>query len=134
MLHIDEALVGVLSSSPEVAMIVGHRIYNAQTPQGGILPAIVYSRQSNTREGFVSLDNSAPFAKASYEISALAETFLESRNLARSIRAALEYKRTTDIRLSRVTDESDTIESPPAGEQLPVYRTDLICELTHIEP
>lgn len=134
MRHIDEALVGMLSAAPEVAILVGHRIYSSQTPQGGILPAIVFNRQTNSRDGFVSLDNTAPFARANYEISALADTFLESRNLARAIRAALEYKQTADVRLVRVTNESDTIEPPPSGEQLPVYRTDLTVEITHVEP
>lgn len=134
MRHIDEALVGMLSAAPEVAILVGHRIYSSQTPQGGILPAIVFNRQTNTRAGFVSLDNTAAFARANYEISALADTFLESRNLARAIRAALEYKQTADVRLVRVNDESDTIEPPPSGEQLPVYRTDLTVEITHVEP
>lgn len=134
MLHIDEALVGMLSASPEVALLVGRRIYASQSPQGGALPAVVYSRDNNSRNGFIGLDNTAAFSRATYSLSALAETFLESRNLARAIRRNLEYKKTTDIRLTRVTDESDTIESPPSGEQLPVYRTDLTVEITHIEP
>ena len=134
MLHIDEALVGMLSAAPEVALLVGKRIYASQSPQGGALPAVVYSRDNNSRNGFIGLDNTAAFSRATYSLSALAETFQESRNLARAIRRNLEYKKTTDIRLARVTDESDTIESPPSGEQLPIYRTDLTIEITHIEP
>jgi hypothetical protein len=134
MLHIDEALVGMLSAAPEVALLVGKRIYASQSPQGGALPAVVYSRDNNSRNGFIGLDNTAAFSRATYSLSALAETFQESRNLARAIRRNLEYKKTTDIRLTRVTDESDTIESPPSGEQLPIYRTDLTIEVTHIEP
>jgi len=134
MLHIDEALVGMLSAAPEVALLVGRRIYASQSPQGGALPAVVYSRDNNSRNGFIGLDNTAAFSRATYSLSALAETFQESRNLARAIRRNLEYKKTTDIRLTRVTDESDTIESPPSGEQLPIYRTDLTIEVTHIEP
>jgi len=134
MLHIDEALVGMLSAAPEVALLVGKRIYASQSPQGGALPAVVYSRDNNSRNGFIGLDNTAAFSRATYSLSALAETFQESRNLARAIRRNLEYKKTTDIRLTRVTDESDTIESPPSGEQLPIYRTDLTIEITHIEP
>lgn len=134
MLHIDEAIVGMLSAAPEVALLVGKRIYASQSPQGGALPAVVYSRDNNSRNGFIGLDNTAAFSRATYSLSALAETFQESRNLARAIRRNLEYKKTTDIRLTRVTDESDTIESPPSGEQLPIYRTDLTIEITHIEP
>lgn len=134
MRHIDEALVGMLVAAPEVALLVGHRVYSSQAPQGGSMPAVVFSRENNSRNGFIGLDNSAAFSRATYSLSALAETFLESRNLARAIRRALEYKQTTDVRLTRVTDESDTIEPAPSGEQLPVYRTDLTVELTHVEP
>lgn len=134
MIHIDEALVGMMTAAPEVALLVGHRIYASQAPQGGLLPCVVYARESNTRNGFIGLDNTAAYARSVYTISALAETFLESRNLARAIRRNLEYKKTVDVRLTRVNEESDTIESPPSGEQLPVYRTDLTIELTHVEP
>jgi hypothetical protein len=134
MIHIDEAVVSLLSAAPEVAIVVSHRIYATQAPQGRPLPAVVYSRETNSRDEFLSLDNTAAFARATYSVSALAETFSESRNLARAIRRALEYKQTADIRLVRVTDESDTIEPPPAGDQMPVYRTDLTIEVTHIEP
>jgi hypothetical protein len=134
MIHIDQAVVGLITAAPEVAMVVSHRIYASQHPQGGSLPAIVYAREINTRAGFVSLDNSAPYARATYTITALAETYLECRNLARAIRRALEYSKTSDIRLVRVTEETDTIEAPPAGDQMPVHRTDLTIEVTHIEP
>lgn len=134
MLHIDEALVAIISAAPEVALLVSHRIYAAQAPQGGYLPAIVYAREVNTRNQFIGLDNTAAFARATYTISALADTYRESRNLARAIRRTLEYKQTADVRLARITEESDVIESPVSGEQLPVYRTDLTVEITHVEP
>ena len=82
----------------------------------------------------MSLDNTAPYARATYTLSAMAETFQESRNLARAIRRAIEYKQTADVRLVRVTEESDLIEQPVSGEQMPVYRTDLTVEITHVEP
>mgnify|MGYP000075818761 CR=1 FL=1 len=134
MQHIDEALVGFLSAAPEVAMLTGPRVYAAQAPQGGTFPAVVYARENNSRNAFLSLDNTAAFARGIYTLSCLAETYLESRNLARAIRRALEYKQTADVRLVRITDESDTIESPAAGDQMPVYRTDLTVEMIHIEP
>lgn len=134
MLHIDEALVGILSASPEVAILAGHRIYSSQSPQGGALPVLVYSREGNSRSDFVSLDNTAAFSKATYTISVMADTFQESRNLARAVRRALEYKTTVDIRLARVTDEADLVENPVSGEQMPVYRTDLTVEVIHVEP
>jgi hypothetical protein len=134
MQHIDEALVGFLSAAPEVAMFAGHRVYAAQAPQGGTFPAVVYARENNSRNAFLSLDNTAAFARGIYTLSCLAETYLESRNLARAIRRALEYSKTSDIRLVRVTEETDTIEAPPAGDQMPVHRTDLTIEVTHIEP
>lgn len=134
MQHIDEALVGLLSAAPEVAILVGHRIYSSQQPQGGQLPSIVFGRENNSRNGFIGLDNTAAFSRGTYSIACLAETFLESRNLARAVRRSLEYKQTTDVRLARVTDESDVIEEAPSGEQLPIYRTDLTVELTHVEP
>ena len=134
MQHIDEALVSMLSAAPEVALLVSHRIYAAQSPQGGALPAIVYARDGNNRTAFVSLDNTSPYARATYTLSAMAETFQESRNLSRAIRRAIEYKKTADVRLVRVTEESDLIEQPVSGEQMPVYRTDLTVEITHVEP
>lgn len=134
MQHIDESLVGLLYAAPEVAILTGHRVYAAQAPQGGTLPAIVHARENNSRNAFLSLDNTAAFSRGIYTLSCLAETFLESRNLARAVRRALEYKQTADVRLLRVTDEGDTIELPAAGDQMPIYRTDLTIEITHVEP
>lgn len=132
--HIDESLRNVLSADADVAMQAGTRIYQVQAPQGTAFPCIVFARDTQLKDPFTHMLGAGEMIRATYTFSCIASTLLEVRNLARAVKAALQYKRTDSIRLAVVRSDDDQIEPSPSGEQLPVYRTDLSVDVTYSEP
>lgn len=131
--HIDESLVQLLSADAGIALAVGSRIYAVQAPQGTTLPCIVYQRESLGRGPYMHMQGMTGITRVTFTVSAVGESLLEVRNLARAIRTALQFKRTEAIRLAVVKDEDDAQEPPANGEQLPIYRTDVSVEITYTE-
>jgi len=131
--HIDESLVQLLSADAGIALAVGSRIYAVQAPQGTTLPCIVYQRESLGRGPYMHMQGMTGITRVTFTVSAVGESLLEVRNLARAIRTALQFKRTEAIRLAVVKDDDDAQEPPANGEQLPIYRTDVSVEITYTE-
>jgi hypothetical protein len=131
--YIDEALRQVLTAEADIAMQAGSRIFQVQAPQGTAFPCIVFARDSQTRQPFDDMLGSGGMCRSTYTFSCISDNLLEVRNLARAVKAALEYRGTPPIRLAVVTNEDEQQEPPPSGEQLPIYRTDLTVEVTHTE-
>lgn len=131
--HIDESLVQLLSAEAEIAMAIGGRIYAVQAPQGTTLPCIVYQRESLGRGPYMHMQGMTGITRVTFTVSAIGESLVQVRNLARAIRAALQFKRTDAIRLAVVKDDDDAQEPPANGEQLPIYRTDVSVEITYTE-
>lgn len=132
--HIDEALVQVLAADADIAMQAGSRIYQVQAPQGTTFPCIVFQRDTQLKDPFTHSLGEGSLIRATYTFSCISDNLLEVRNLTRAVKAALQYKRTSVIRLAVVRSDDDQIEPAPSGEQLPVYRTDLSVEVTYSEP
>jgi len=132
--HIDEALVQVLAADADIALQAGGRIYQVQAPQGTAFPCIVFQRDTQLKDPFTHMLGAGEMIRATYTFSCISDNLLEVRNLTRAVKAALQYKRTSAIRLAVVRSDDDQIEPAPSGEQLPVYRTDLSVEVTYSEP
>ena len=132
--HIDEALVQMLAADADIAMQAGSRIYQVQAPQGTAFPCIVFARETQLKDPFTDLIRSNSLIRATYTFSCISTTLLEVRNLARAVKAALQYVKTDRIRLAVVRTDDDQTEPAASGEQLPVYRTDLSVEVTYAEP
>jgi hypothetical protein len=132
--HIDESLLQVLTADAEVAMQAGSRIYQVQAPQGTAFPCIVFNRDSQLKTPFTHLLGAGDLIRATYTFSCISDNLLEVRNLARAVKAALQYKSTSAIRLASCVSEDDQTEPAASGEQLPIYRTDLQVEVTYSEP
>lgn len=132
--HIDEALVQVLAADADIALQAGSRIYQVQAPQGTAFPCIVFQRDTQLKDPFTHMLGAGELIRATYTFSCISDNLLEVRNLTRAVKAALQYKRTSSIRLAVVRSDDDQIEPAPSGEQLPVYRTDLSVEVTYVEP
>ena len=132
--HIDEALVQVLAADADIAMQAGSRIYQVQAPQGTAFPCIVFQRDTQLKDPFTHMLGAGDLIRATYTFSCISDNLLEVRNLTRAVKAALQYKRTSSIRLAVVRSDDDQIEPAPSGEQFPVYRTDLSVEVTYSEP
>jgi hypothetical protein len=132
--HIDAALVAVLVGDAAVTAQVGNRIFQVQAPQGTAFPCIVFARETQLKDPFTDLLRANDLIRATYTFSCISTRLLEVRNLARAVKAALQYKRTDRIRLAVVRTDDDQQEPAASGEQLPVYRTDLSVEVTYSEP
>jgi hypothetical protein len=132
--HIDAALVAVLVGDAAVTAQVGNRIFQVQAPQGTTFPCIVFARETQLKDPFTDLLRANDLIRATYTFSCISTRLLEVRNLARAVKAALQYKRTDRIRLAVVRTDDDQQEPAASGEQLPVYRTDLSVEVTYSEP
>jgi hypothetical protein len=129
--YIDELLRQELAASAEIASQVGSRIYTVQAPQGTAWPCLVVARNTQGGEAFADMLGNSGLTRAMYMVSALSDSLEEVRNLARAVRALLQYKQTEGIRLIVVTDEDEQQEESPGGEQLPLYRTDLTIQVTY---
>lgn len=130
----DIALVNLVRNDITVVSLVGTRVYATQAVQGVPLPVVVYVRdEGDRRNNMMHMTGTTGIVKSTYTFSCFASTLLGSRNLARAVRRALQYKRPTGIRLVRVVGDTDLTESPASGEQLPTYRTDLTVEVTYVE-
>lgn len=132
--HIDEALVQLLSADADVALHAGSRIYAVQAPQGTAFPCVVFSRDTQLKDPFTHMLGAGELIRATFTFSCISDNLLEVRNLARAVKAALQYKRTSSIRLAVVRTDDDQQEPAASGEQLPIYRTDLSVEVTYSEP
>lgn len=132
--YIDEIVRQTLSAQADIAALAGTRIYSTQAPQGTELPCIVYAQDQASRGPFMHMRGMTGLARVTYAISCLGTSLMDVRNLARAVRAALQYKQSASIRLAVVKTDDDTTEPPAGGEQLPIYRTDLSVEITYTEP
>jgi hypothetical protein len=88
---IDESLVQLLSADADIALTVGGRIYAVQAPQGTTLPCIVYQRESLGRGPYMHMQGMTGITRVTFTVSAVGESLLEVRNLARAIRTALQF-------------------------------------------
>lgn len=132
--HIDEAIRQVLAEDADVALQAGSRIYQVQAPQGTTFPCIVFARETQLKDPFTDLLRSNSLIRATYTVSCISDNLLEVRNLARAVKAVLQYKSNAVIRLAVVRSDDDQQEAAASGEQLPIYRTDLSVEITYSEP
>lgn len=130
---LDESLIQLLLADAGVVALVGTRIYSTQAPQGTALPAVVFQRDTNNRAAFQHMTGMTGLARATFTVSALGSTLESTRNLTRAIRLALQYKRSTAIRLAVCKGDDDLTEPQGGGEQLPIYRTDMSVEITFSE-
>lgn len=131
--YIDESVVQLLLADAGVVAIAGTRIYSTQAPQGTAMPFIVFARETQGRGPYQHMTGMTGLTRANYTVSCLGESLIDTRNLGRAVRVALQYKRTAAIRLAIVKTDDDLTEPQGGGEQLPVYRTDIGVEITYTE-
>ena len=131
--YIDESLIQLLLADAGVVAIAGTRIYSTQAPQGTAMPCIVFTRETQGRGPYMHMSGMTGLIRATYTVSALGESLIDTRNLGRAVRVALQYKRTTTVRLAVVKNDDDLTEPQGGGEQLPIYRTDIGVEITYTE-
>ena len=131
--YIDESLIQLLLADAGVVAIAGTRIYSTQAPQGTAMPCIVFTRETQGRGPYMHMAGMTGLIRATYTVSCLGESLIDTRNLGRAVRVALQYKRTATVRLAVVKNDDDLTEPQGGGEQLPIYRTDIGVEITYTE-
>lgn len=120
-----EALVYLLTSSAEVAGVVGQRVYPLVVPQDAARPAIGYQRISaqpdHAHTGFSLM------TETRWQITIEATSYAQAQQIARAIRRALSgYHGTVgDLQVFSVFAVAETDGYGDIG-QVPVVRMDLV--------
>jgi hypothetical protein len=102
---IEQQVITVLNTTPEIQAAVGQRIYALVRPQGDPLPAIVWQRVStepiNSLQGFSGLDN------VRLQFACYAETLLAAKQLAQAVSVALNGANTLKCTRTMEMDGQD---------------------------
>lgn len=85
---IEEAIQAHLLATPNVAALVGVRVYPVKMPQRPTYPAVVYNRISGPREH--SQDGSSGLAHPRFQLDCFAATYAGAKDLASKVRLALD--------------------------------------------
>jgi hypothetical protein len=118
---IGEAIYNRAIAHAGLSALIGKRVYPKQTPEGGVLPAVVYRRISAVREHASGSDPGLVTAR--YQFTGLAQTYSGSEALAAQVRSAFSRWSATDgtvvIQGVFLDNETDS-EDYPTGKALDV--------------
>lgn len=92
MASIEELLVAKLRGAAGVAALVSTRVYWKRSPQGALLPNLVYQRISSPPRP-QGMGRDVPIETARYQITARADSPTGARDLAEAVKDALEQWR-----------------------------------------
>jgi len=90
MLDIDKALEYKLKTTPEIATLVGDRIYALRFPATPTLPCVVYTELDAPTDPVHGGTSNTVYTTSNYQIDAWAASFSVSVALAKAIFDALE--------------------------------------------
>ena len=82
------ALNALLLTDAAVEALVGKRIFPDEMPQGGTLPAVVYTEENMAKVRSLSGNSGTVYPR--YQVECLAETRKQARTLAAAVRDRLE--------------------------------------------
>lgn len=138
---IDAALILHLKAWPDLAAIVGERVYPDFIPQGRTdgeenLPAVAVSVDSEEHEE--SLDRPPLLVQGEFEVSGFAETKLEAERIRSAVRSAIagfigtmgEY---TNVKIEGLGSTRSVFVSPGQRERR-VWRTTISGTIWYYEP
>lgn len=120
----EQTLADQLQSDPEMALLVGGRIYPVIAPASASLPFITWRRQSVQRE--MTLSGPSRMPTATLAIDVFAESYQAVRELADRARAVLDgfhgdVGNYMTVRIVSLVNESDGFVSLAGGDLPPVY-------------
>lgn len=128
---IEEALVAYLKADPGVVAIVGSRIYPRKMPQGGQLPALVYTRIVGLHER--SLTGGSGLAQGSFQFDCNALDYGTSKRLTEELRLTLDCQlgvwSGVQVQSCMVTGNFDASYE----DEVEVYRTIVEAEIWYEE-
>lgn len=120
----EQVLADQLQTDPEMALLVGGRIYPVIAPASASLPFVTWRRQSIQREMTLSGPSRMPSVTVSLDF--FAETYQAVRELADRARAVLdgfrgEVGNYLIVRIVSLVNESDGFVQLAGGDLPPVY-------------
>ena len=120
----EQTLADQLQNDPEMALLVGGRIYPVIAPASAGLPFVTWRRQSVQREMTLSGPSRMPSVTVSLDF--FAETYQAVRELADRARAVLdgfrgEVGNYLVVRIVSLVNESDGFVQLAGGDLPPVY-------------
>lgn len=86
-MSIEEGLRAELIADSAVAAIIGTSVHPGAIPQGGGIPAVVYSRVSSQRD--VDMDGPSDFVQVRMRVDCWHTSYAGVKSLADAVRAAL---------------------------------------------
>jgi hypothetical protein len=126
-----EDITTFLKGDPGLTAVVNGRVYPVILPQGATLPALVYSEVHGQQA--LTLGNDKGFTDALFQISCMASSYLDSKTLAKALRAALQgYAGTMGSTVVQGAFEESERDSYNAETK--EYRTDLDFRIFHLDP
>lgn len=107
------------------------KIYPVLAVQNYTLPLVVYRRSGTRRDRSLGGPHGLPVA--TFSVSIVSETYTEVKDIAESVRLALDNF-TGDsggvrIVLAMLVSEQDAMERPAEGQAKPLYRVDQVYEV-----
>ncbi len=85
---LEEGLSAFIKQQATIVNIIGSKIYAVLAPDDAVLPYIIYSRISGSREHIMSAISG--LAMPVMQLSCYAATYAESKQLAESVRLSLD--------------------------------------------
>lgn len=123
----DAAIRTVLLLSPEVALLVGTKVYPIMAPSSTAMPFITYRRGGIQRQQ--TLQNPAGVPRVSFDVQVYALTYEEARGVADAVRQTLDgYAGTIDntvIHQASLENEADDFVALAGADMPPAYQITL---------
>lgn len=129
-MDLGAALFTRLRDNADVAAIVGDAIYWVMRPQGTPVPAIVMRHSGGFAEDTLDGDN-ADFFHARITVDCFGASDLQTKAIARAVKAELKPPRTVDDFQFDASDVSEPIDLGELGVPGWQYRAALDCVIRH---
>ena len=120
----EAVLLRALVASPEVAHLMGRRIYAVMAPQSATYPFATYRRSSVDREQTLAGPMGVPRVSIEYQV--YGGTYEQAREAADAVRETLDgYRGSTlgcTVSLASLESESDDFVTLQGGDLPPAYQ------------
>lgn len=120
----EQTLADQLENDPEMALLLGDRIYPVIAPASAALPFATWRRQGVQRE--MTLSGPSRMPSVTWSLDLFSETYSEVREIADRARAVLdgfggEVGNYLVVRIVSLVNESDGFVQLAGGDLPPVY-------------
>lgn len=127
-------LVALLTAHTGTSALVGSRVYVNNAPQKATFPHVIITQMSSEENPCVD-GGTSDFRFVTFDIDCKAKTSLQAATLAKTIRRYLDdFSGPTGVSGESIdavimNSETDGMESPTDGSDVPVYVVTLDCDI-----